>query len=967
MVITAKNHTLLKFFVLLTFAGALFYSVSAQQLQTGPVPNGLDLEKLNRTIAEHEALLAKYPDNDFTPTALLQLAQLYQRQAHALFQERMEQYEQQLLAFERKERTAEPILPQIDLSRGILHLERLVQAYPQVAFRDKALYMLGMSYFQTGESAKAKVCFDTITRDFPQSAAATEAHFRIGEYYFDHRDYTHAITHYQKLLDQWDNAYFDMALYKLGWSYYNLSNYTHAISSFIYLLEDMALIDRTDSQQLSRSKADLSVEAIQYIASCYAEFGGPDAASAFFSSRAEKPYTQPILFKLAELYEKRGYYPEAVAARQVLLSIYPHHERAPDIMQQMTDNYKAGGPPDAVLQMQERIVDYFAPGSLWMLHQADTVVRARGDSLARFTLRLLAMHHQAQAQQNGHAPDYGKAIEKYAEYLRKYPQSRDAAEIEYLLAECHYAREDFPAAAAAYTNVLTRYDTTRYRHDAAYNRVLCHIQMLNHDGDAEIVPWRLPYFLGSSDTVTIAVSRPSQQALLQACNDFIVLFPDSKWHDQILMKMAETLHDMPVYALAARIYKQVVDLGSGRPYFLSAALNAGQSYFDDGRYVEADKWFERLITSFPDSVYYLERATRLSALSKYKIAAELSQSGPSQEAARLLTQVAGISSEPALRERAFFEAAAQHQKLNQWSQAAEVLEKLAGQQPPSALSDEALYRAAGFRETNLEWQKAAANYLLLCDRYPDSRYAMQALKNAALCFETIEDWAAARKARSRFVTLYPDSLVEWIECLARAGDLAYKADDWGEARRMFAQTVQAYQRHAQQRGDLDPYYAAQAQFMLGEMLFAEYAKLNLQPPFERALKRKVNKFNDVFQAYKSTLEYQIADWSTAASYRIGLSFEEFVRAFIESPPPAGLKGDALQAYQQKMIETAKPYKEQALATYEKTVEQAQNAAIENNWVEESRKRLQQLRSELGLSPAPAPADTLIDAEEKTPS
>jgi len=132
------------------------------------------------------------------------------------------------------------------------------------------------------------------------------------------------------------------------------------------------------------------------------------------------------------------------------------------------------------------------------------------------------------------------------------------------------------------------------------------------------------------------------------------------------------------------------------------------------------------------------------------------------------------------------------------------------------------------------------------------------------------------------------------------------------------------------------------------------------------MKRKVAKFNEVFEAYKETLEFQIADWSTAASYRIGASFEEFVRAFMTSPPPRGLKGEALQQYQDKLVEAAKPYKERALETYAKMVEQARANAIENNWVSRSRERLQALQIELGVAPAaepPPPANT----EETTPA
>ncbi|HQG46183.1 MAG TPA: tetratricopeptide repeat protein, partial [bacterium] len=273
--------------------------------------SGEDLTKLNRIILEHETLLQKYPDSDFTPTVLLQLAQLYQRQSTALFQQQMEKYEQDLQAFERNEILDEPVLPRANMEKSINLLEQLVEKYPKVAFRDKALYMLGMAYLQQGNRVRAQLCLERIISEFPKSAITLESHFRIAEFYFDRREYAPAIEHYKALLEQWDNPYFDMALYKLGWSYYSQGDYPHAITSFIYLLEDMALIERTHSQQLSRSRADLSSEAIQYVASCYAEYGGPAAAQNFFSSRTDKSYTLPILVQLAALYQKRAYYPEA--------------------------------------------------------------------------------------------------------------------------------------------------------------------------------------------------------------------------------------------------------------------------------------------------------------------------------------------------------------------------------------------------------------------------------------------------------------------------------------------------------------------------------------------------------------------------------------------------------------------------------------------------------------------------------
>jgi len=923
--------------------------------------SGEDLAKLNRIIIEHEALLQKYPNSDFIPTVLLQLAQLYQRQSTALFQQQMEKYEQDLQAFERNEILEEPVLPRANMEKSISLLEQLVDKYPKVAFRDKALYMLGMSYLQQGNRVRAQLCLERIISEFPKSTITLESHFRIAEFYFDRREYAPAIDHYKALLEQWDNPYFDMALYKLGWSYYSQGDYPHAITSFIYLLEDMALIERTDSQQLSRSRADLSSEAIQYIASCYAEYGGPAAAQNFFTSRTDKSYTLPILIQLAALYQKRAYYPEAIAAQEVLLTLYPFYENAPELLQQMVDDYEADGRKPQAILTRERIVQQFAPGGFWLMEHPAGPVHQKADSLARATLRGLGLYYQGEAQRNGRVRDYQIAIEKYEDYLDKYGTAADGAEIRYLLAECNYARGDYAGAIAAYTAVLTQYDTTRYRHDAAYNRVLCYYQLLGSDGGGDSLRVAIPGFIGSSDTLRLTVARPSERGLLLAANEFVTRFPESKNHDQVLMKLGETLHELHHFAAAARVYKHIVDLGAQRPYYLSAALNAGQCYFDDSRFEEADRWFTALQEQFPDSAHYRERASRLSTLAKFKIAEGLAGSGQAEASARLMQTVAGNATEASLRDRALFEAAAQFQKLNQPAEAAQALEQLAAQQPPSALADEALYRAAVLRETSGDHAAAVQDYLRLCDTWPASNFAQRSLKSAALCQENLQNWSEAEKLYSRIAQSYPDSLSELIESLARAGEMANKAGDSAAAQRYFTRTVQNWRQSGSAGAEIDPYYVAEAQFMLAELLFADYARITLQPPFERSMKRKVAKFNEVFEAYKATLEYQIADWSTAASYRIGASFEEFVRAFMESPVPRGLKGDALQEYQSKLVAAARPYKERALDTYAKMVEQARANAIENTWVSQSRARLQALQTELGIAPGPASTPAASDS------
>jgi hypothetical protein len=135
--------------------------------------------------------------------------------------------------------------------------------------------------------------------------------------------------------------------------------------------------------------------------------------------------------------------------------------------------------------------------------------------------------------------------------------------------------------------------------------------------------------------------------------------------------------------------------------------------------------------------------------------------------------------------------------------------------------------------------------------------------------------------------------------------------------------------------------------MIGEIRFEGYRQVNLDPPMDRSLKRKQTLFNEVLAAYKDAAMYQVADWTTAASHRIGAAFEEFARFFWESPRQK-IAADLLAKYEEQLQQKIRPFKERALDTYQANVKQAEENGINNQWVEQSRQRMQALASELGV-------------------
>ncbi len=909
---------------------------------------GEDLVKLGEIIKEHQALLEKYPKGPFASTIMFQLAELEAQRSNVIYQQEMRLFEENLKKFDEGQLAVEPPMPKLDMSTTIQYCNTLLKEFPNSKFQDKILYKLGISYLQEGDKLKAKNYFESIVGNYPESPVALEAHFRIGEYYFDKRDLENAIYHYSKLLADWNNPYFDMSLYKLGWSYYNLSSYSKAISSFLYLIEDISLVEKAETQILSKSKTDLRLESIHYIASCFTEFGGPRGAKEFLVKYKEKEYTMPILLKMSELYKKRNYYAEAIETYKAILELYPYYSEAPEIYQNIIDNYEANEDLSGANKVREELVDQIGPGSNWLTQNPDNEVKNNGLAVTRETLVYLGGFYQAEAQTSGSKETYLKAIAKYLDYIKKFPNAEDVPKINYYLAECYYNIQDFTQAADCYHNVVIQdpLNKTGFREEAAYNRILCYYELMNTSGTPDVNSTSIPNFLGTNDTLVIAnINKPAEINTLLASNDFFLTFPHSKWLDQVMMKYGEILHSLKYYLPAIEVYKKILQLGNARPYSLTASMSAGQCYFDAELFYEAEIWFNNIVKNFPDSTRYTKRAQILASSANFKIAEQLSDSGKNLEAAKLLGTVVDKAAEPGIQERAVFEAAAQYQKAGQPGQAATMLEKLYTLQPNSNLVDEALKNAAELRENNKEASLAARNYLLLADNYPLSKHAKRSVINAAVNYENLQDWFSAKATYNKYVTSFPDSGDDYIECMFKIGEMNYKLNDYYNAEIAFNNTIITYNNMVNEGQFLDTYFIAQAQFMLGEIYYISYKQINLTPPLETNLKLKVASYQKVLNAYKDALLYQVADWSTAATFKIGMTFEELFRAFIESPPPDGLTDDQLNTYVTALQERAEPYKQQALETYKLNVEQAISNNISNSWIEESKKRIEALSGE----------------------
>ena len=905
----------------------------------------MSASELELAIRKHEALLAKYSSDRFTPTVLFQLSELYIKKAQLEYQHQMEAYEQTMADYQSGKIGIEPKLPQVDFSQAKIFLKEIIKSYPDVGFIDKVLYRLALCYQEEGNLDKSIEYLKQLVTVAPHSNLVPEAYFRLGEHYFDKGNNEQALVYYKKLVspEMWSNPFFDMSLYKMGWASYRLNRYPEAISSFMYLLKDIDVIERVQTQKLDRTAADLKKEAMAYVAISFAEYGGPQEAFDFldsFTEKVYKSYKRDILAKLGEVYLSQDRFDEAVATFQYLMSHYPLDKEACRWAEQVVITYEKVQDLARANEARQVLVKRFGPESAWYQAQKDSTAKTAALESVKRALYKAGVYHQLQARENKDPNQYLLAAKQYENYLKYFPTDSLNYKVNYYLAECYYDMGEYEKAALEYKKVYTVYPQNDYMEDAAYNAILSFYRASEKEKDTNPIKFSLDEFYGLIGTVTIEVGNPAMQQLILTSNEFVRRYPNSPRTVEILMKEAEVLNSLDRYDLSRRIYLKIVRDFPHSDQFGRAAIMIAQSYFDEEDYEQAEKWYSTVVATLPDTAEEVHKATIMMASSHYKLAEKYKQAGNFQKAAVTFAETAMLYPNSQVAELALVEAAQAYESQGKTELAAQILEKFVDKYPDSRLAEMCILRAAKYREGLGQYDKAAQNYRRL--EYVDSPNKVDGIFLAAVNYFKAEAWPQCIEEFRKYLR-YADDLNRALEAQCRIGLAYYNLDQNENAQRAFRNTVKIYE-DAPNRSELNTYYVAQAQFMLGELDYIRFAAIDLKPPLKQNLNRKTASLRAVLKDYTAAAKYRVAEWTTAASYKIGKVFEEFANAILTSPIPDNLSEQEAVAYEMQLRKLALPFQKKALAAYQANLKLAQKNEIDNKWITLSKSHMAMLSS-----------------------
>ena len=815
-------------------------------------------------IRRFERFIAKYPDDPgHTPDAMFRLAELYYERSAVDYADAQDRYTEERELYDRGKIPSEPQQPQRDYTDSVkLYRQLLGRFGDQYRYADAVYYLLGYVLQESGEDLEARKVWLALVDKHPKSEYAAEVYLRVGENHFDYGEFAEAASVYQRALAYVDSPFYDKALYKLAWTYFQMYDYDHAIKTFKQLI---GFYDAHKAEAGGTSSA-LREEAIDYLAKSLAEDdwdndgvddsnAGVSRALAYLSDGL--PYEYDVVAKYAEslydLHDKKKY-DEAIQVYRELIRRNPTALKAVEHQQQIVKIYDIVRDIDAATAERQRLAEMFSPGSAWAIENRGNLKKVNEATAAvesAMRRRALFLHQRAQELKTQakleERPElladsfehYKKAAKAYDDYLVKYPAEPASYEMRFYLAETLYYSDQFPQAAAAYFEVASDPDQSRFREAAAWSAVKSHERIL-HDGVASN---RLPekadpsraYEPGagagdeSADVRRVAAEPyPEPVKAWTATVDFYVvrdITRDGSKKPQVAFayQAADMAMRFKDYENARDRFRQVIACFPDDDLAADAMANILNTYRDENDLPNLEKWAniaDKLSLGDPEMTAEIRKKIKVFKLgAQFQRAESLLAAGRHLEAAKEFERLADQNADLKFLDKAYYNSAMAYKEVKYYDSAARIFEKLVTDPrfKQSEFFNESLFELAENYKLFFSFDKAVATYMAFFQRTQGTEEANRpyALFTAAKLLEYSGQMTQAAATYERYAELFK-ARGDAANALYRAAEIFFELKERGEEKRLLTAFVKQYQT-AQGMGTR----VLEAMLRLGDIALAE--------------------------------------------------------------------------------------------------------------------------------------------------
>lgn len=943
------------------------------------------------------------------PEALLRLGELKWELEREQFVERFKAWEAKPV--DQRGPSPEPnFQPARDL------FARVLKDYPWFGQYDLALYVDGFLAYEQGKQDEALTRFDRILKEFPRSRFVADAHMARAESLFNGKyDYQGALAEYEEVLKYKNSELYGLALFKSAWCMWRLGRSEEAAKRFVSVFEVTDAQGNKVSAQQRKQLDELQSEALKYLVEVFTEDEKNTAQDVygFLTKIGGDRFAGKVVRALAVQFYDQAHYDRGIEAYELLLKLEPASAEAGSWVLQIAQGYNAMEDWPRLKATYDRAVNGYTAGSPWAKAQGDPAVIQKTSVEIEKQLKehALQLHAKAQKDKTSRA-EFEGAAGLYSVYLTRFASDPGAYQIEYYLAEIDFYHLDKPTEAATHymasartmpKEAADREPTKTQRHDAIYNAIAALEKVRFAELEAR-KKQRAP------EGASAFLETEADKKFAEALDLYAQLYPSDPALPELFFRQGRQYYDYGVYDSAVKIWGSLLEKFPRSQYALAAGELILDSFNRAKNYENIETWARRL-KSAPafSSETNQKKLDTLIVQAVFKQGEQKSAAGEHSEAAKAYLRAAKefpkdpraaqacVNAELAAQKGGDVEALKEGAKLvtgreyatkpespnGAWIAATtlqsmglfaesaefhEAIATLSDRDHPNYQkfehSKDAAYNAVVLRVATGEHEKAIANgnrYLQQHGTSADSDEVVfqmgKAHQNAGRNKEAA-DLYRRYLARSKNEDHRVQGWVLLATALVKNGD-DRAADDALKA---------AVDIGKHRRASLGPdgkYAAAHARYMEGERVLAKFDKIEIAGDVKQLssrLKQKAELLKQASAVFLDVVSLGVAEWTTAALYQIGRTYETFGRSLKEAPPPSNLSDADKEQYQQQIDEFVVPIEERSLDAYENGWKKAIELGIYNQWTAKMREALGRLNAEL----YPAFKETGLDTRSQGP-
>ena len=795
----------------------------------------------------------------------------------------------------------------------------LLKAYPDYPRNDQVLYQLARAYDTTGQTRLALATLDQIVARYPHDSDLGEVQFRRGELLFSAQRYPEAQQAYQAVLrlGPHGSRFYSQSLYKHAWSQFKQGLNQQALGSFADLL-DYTLVDPADRDHMRRidklARADQALvdDTLRAMSISFSFLQGSKSVDQLVGGRPHMPYAWLLYQRLGELYVQKQRYQDAAATDRAFVERDPVDQHAPQLSMAAIQAYQKGGFPDLMLQGKLEYVqryDFSAPFWRDRAHADYPQVTAQ----LRTNLQDVAQYYHALAQKNRSDADYASAAHWYRVYLSSFPNEKDSAATNYLLADALFESKQYLPAATEYEHTAYAYPPHPQAAAAGYAALVAYQQY--------------------EATLPAAARAAVHQRAIDSALKFAQAFPAHPQAATVLTRAAQDLYAAGEQTRAAQAAQRLLARSAGVDHAQQRIgwTIVGQVSFNQGDFPAAETGFTHALALAAANDPERRDITERLAAAIYKQGDSKRKAGDVVGAAEDFLRVARAAPGAKIVQTAQYDAAASLIDAQQWPRAIQVLLDYQRAYPRGQ------YRAGVDRKLAVAYASAgqgaaaAAEFeRIAADPSEEPAVVHDALTQAAALYQKSGNIPRAVMMLERLVKQYPTPVPDAIEVRARLADLATQGGDLQRARYWQREIVRADATAGSARTDRTRYLAAQAQLGLAAPIRDAFRAIKLVAPLKRTLAAKTRALEAAVQAYKEVAAYQVAQTTTAATYETAELYHTLAQDLLSSARPKGLSADELEQYESLLEDQAYPFEQQAIAIHEINAKRMQQGIYDDS-------------------------------------